>query len=138
MSHRVVFDTNTVISALLFARGELAWLRGHWREKHYVPLLSRATAAELHRVLEYPKFRLAEEDRIQLLGDYLPYCEIVEPTTLCPQRCRDSGDPMFLDLAHTGRAEGLVSGDRDLLILAGKTAFDIETPRAYRARTGQA
>ena len=134
MSHRVVFHASTVISALLFVGGQLAWLRGHWREKNYVPLLSRATAAELHRVLEYPKFRLADEDRVQLLGDYLPYCEIVEPTTACPQRCRDSGDQIFLDLAYTAKAEVLVSGDEDLLILAGKTAFDIETPRAYQAR----
>ncbi len=29
---RVVFDTNTVISALLF-RGRMAWLVAHWQSK---------------------------------------------------------------------------------------------------------
>ena len=137
MSHRVVFDANTVISALLFARGELAWLRGHWREKTCVPLLSRAAAAELSRVLGYPKFKLTDEERVELLGDYLPYCEIVEPTASCPQVCRDAGDQIFLDLAHTGKAEILVSGDEDLLALAGQTAFAIDTPRVYLARVSR-
>ena len=138
MSHRVVFDTNTVISALLFASGELAWLRGHWREKTYVPLLSRATGAELTRVLGYPKFKLTDEERVELLGDYLPQCEIVDPTASCPQVCRDSGDQIFLDLAHTGKADVLVSGDDDLLVLAGQTTFAIETPRAYLSRVSRA
>jgi len=74
----VVFDTNTVVSALLFASGGLAWLRQHWREGGSIPLVSRATAAELTRVLSYPKFRLSPADRIELLGDYLPYCETIK------------------------------------------------------------
>jgi predicted nucleic acid-binding protein len=40
----------------------------------------------------------------------------------------------FLDLAHSGKADSLVSGDRDLLVLAGKTKFLIETPEEYRRR----
>ncbi len=52
MTLRVVFDTTTVVSALLFANGRLAWLRRHWREGECVPLLSAATAAELTRVLD--------------------------------------------------------------------------------------
>jgi putative PIN family toxin of toxin-antitoxin system len=134
MSHRVVFDTNTVLSALLFANGRLAWLRGHWRERIWVPLLSRATAAELNSVLAYPKFQLEPEERVELLGDYLPYCEIVGATDQCPQVCRDSHDQTFLDLAHSGKAEVLVSGDKDLPALAGQTAFVIEKPSDYLAR----
>jgi predicted nucleic acid-binding protein len=34
----------------------------------------------------------------------------------------------------SGKAELLISGDRDLLTLAGKTRFLIETPEAYRVR----
>jgi predicted nucleic acid-binding protein len=74
----VVFDTNTVLSALLFANGRLAWLREHWRVGDCVPLLSRETAAELSRVLAYPKFQLSANDRHELMADFLPYCEVVE------------------------------------------------------------
>ena len=134
MSRRVVFDTTTVVSALLFTSGRLAWLRNHWAEKGCTPLISHATAAELERVLRYPKFRLSSAERHELLGEYLPWCEVVEITNRCVSACRDEKDQPFLDLAQSGKAEFLVSGDRDLLALAGKTDFLIENPEAYRCR----
>ena len=131
---RVVFDTNTLISTVLFRRGRLAWLRSHWMEKRCVPLVSRATVAELTRVLSYPKFRLAANELLELHGLYLPYCETVETKEPCALICRDAKDQIFLDLAHSGHADILVSGDEDLLMLAGQTKFLIESPEAYRLR----
>jgi uncharacterized protein len=135
---RVVYDTTTVVSALLFAHGRLAWLRQHWRQSGCVPLISRATAAELTRVLRYPKFGLSGDDARELLGNYLPHCEVVELTEKCALVCRDPNDQPFLDLAQSGHADTLVSGDQDLLILVGQTTFLIETPEAYRRRISRA
>jgi putative PIN family toxin of toxin-antitoxin system len=129
---RVVFDTTVVVSALVFTNDPLAWLRGHWAAGDSVPLVSRATVAELTRVLSYPKFQLSSDDRRELLA--LPYCEVVKVTTRCKLVCRDANDQPFLDLAQSGRADLLVSSDRDLLALAGETRFLIETPAAYRVR----
>ena len=134
ITRRVVFDTNTVLSALLFANGRQAWLRPHWRDGGGVPLVSRLTIAELTRVLAYPKFRLSLDDRLELLGDYLPYCETVETSDRCAALCRDAKDQPFLDLAQSGKADLLVTGDDDLLALAGQTVFLIETPEVYRHR----
>ena len=134
VSRRVVFDTTTVVSALLFMNDRLAWLRQHWRERGCVPLISRATAAELTRVLRYPKFGLSTDDARELLADYLPYCEVVEPAERCASLCRDADDQMFLDLAQSGRTDLLISGDQDLLTLAGETTFLIESPEEYRTR----
>ena len=131
---RVVFDTGTVVSALLFTHGQLAWLRTQWTSGACTPLLSAATAAELTRVLAYPKFKLSADEQHELLGDYLPYAEVVARVRRCPILCRDPGDQPILDLAHGGSATVLVSGDADLLSLAGQTAFDIESPAAYRQR----
>ena len=131
---RVVFDTGTVVSALLFAHGRLAWLRAHWACGACTPLLSASTAAELTRVLAYPKFKLSADEQHELLGDYLPYGAVVARLRRCPILCRDPGDQPFLDLAHGGGATVLVSGDADLLSLAGQVAFDIESPAAYRQR----
>jgi putative PIN family toxin of toxin-antitoxin system len=128
----VVFDTNSVVSSLLFATGRLAWLRGHWRSGECIALVSRATAAELQRVLNYPKFDLEPEEQIELLGDYLPFCKTVEKIKICPQICRDQRDQIFLDLAFSGAAEVLVTGDNDLLVLAGSTQFAIMSPDSYR------
>jgi putative PIN family toxin of toxin-antitoxin system len=131
---RVVFDTNVVLSALLFPAGRLAWLRAHWRQGGAVPLISPATARELTRVLGYPKFRLSAQYLMELLAMYLPYCESLDPTGKCPLECRDAKDQPLLDLAQSGRADFLVTGDADLLALAGQTAFLIETPEEYRRR----
>jgi uncharacterized protein len=134
LTSRVVFDTNVIISALLFANGRLAWLRAHWADSSCITLISAATAAEINRVLCYPKFQLSQEDRLELLADYLPYCEQIEVSTRCPATCGDVKDQIFLDLALSGRADILVSGDQDLLVMAGQTAFLIETPEVYRSR----
>lgn len=126
-SPRVVIDTNLVLSALVFAGGRLAPLRMAWQTQRVLPLVSRATTAELIRALAYPKFRLAAHEQEELLADYLPYCKTVRipvPPPATPP-CRDAFDVPFLELALTGKAEALVTGDKDLLSLAGKLSCPI-------------
>ena len=117
---RVVIDTNLVLSALVFAHGRLTPLRQAWQAQRIQPLVSRVTAAELIRVLAYPKFKLSPEEQRELLADYLPYCKTVripEPPPKTPA-CRDPFDVPFLQLALAGKAKALVTGDRDPLSLA--------------------
>lgn len=133
-SPRVVFDTNVILSALVLAGSRLAWLRQHWQQSACNPVLSQATAAELVRVLAYPKFRLSPEDREELLAEYLPFCEIVAVHRRCRVTCRDPKDQPFLDLAHAAAANMLVTGDRDLLALSSSVSFAIESPESYRLR----
>lgn len=112
-----MLDTNCVVSALLFSRGRLAWLRHAWQLGRFVPLANRDTATELIRVLGYPKFRLDHDERDTLLADFLPYVETVtirrQPTNL--PKLRDPADLVFLALAVRAKANALVSGDRDIL-----------------------
>jgi putative PIN family toxin of toxin-antitoxin system len=71
-------------------------------------------------VLGYPKFRLSTNEQQELLADYLPWVRAVrvpDPPPAVPA-CRDPLDLPFLHLAVAGRARVLVSGDRDLLVLA--------------------
>lgn len=126
---RVVIDTNLVLSALVFAQGRLTSLRQAWQGRRIEPLVCRATADELIRVLAYPKFRLLPEEQQELLGDYLPYCTTVaipEPPPKTPP-CRDAFDVPFLQLAIAGKAKALVTGDQDLLVLADRFACPILT-----------
>lgn len=99
-----------------------------------MPLISRATAAELTRILAYPKFQLSTDEQLEVLGGYIPFCEIVSIAKSCSVLCRDPKDQPLLDLAESGKADVLVTGDNDLLTLAGQTAFLIETPEVYRRR----
>lgn len=118
---RVVLDTNVVLSALLFANRPAARLRIGWQCGRFVPLASAATAHELVRVLAYPKFRLAAGEQEDLLADYIPWVQVVripDPPSPVPA-CRDPFDLAFLYLAVAGKADALVSGDKDQLALDG-------------------
>jgi putative PIN family toxin of toxin-antitoxin system len=128
-----VLDTNLALSALVFAHGRLAVLRRHWQAGRYLPLVSKATAAELIRVLTYPKFKLTEEEQQELLADYLPWCSTVtlpEPPPATPP-CRDEYDQPFLQLATAASADYLVTGDQDLLSLNGQIACPIITAETF-------
>ncbi|THF63394.1 putative toxin-antitoxin system toxin component, PIN family [Pseudothauera rhizosphaerae] len=132
---RVVLDTNLALSALVFANGRLSALRRAWQNGRFLPLVSRATTAELMRVLAYPKFRLTADEQRDLLADYLPWCEtlrIPEPPPPVPP-CRDPFDEPFLLLALAGWADFLVTGDRDLLALDGTLPCPIHNADTFLA-----
>ena len=127
---RVVLDTNVVLSALVFRGGAAGQVRQAWQRGLVLPLASTATVQELVRVLAYPKFRLSKAEQDELLADYLPYAEtvrILQPPPSVPD-CRDVLDLPFMHLAVAGKAQVLVSGDRDLLAVAA------EFERATRVR----
>ena len=133
---RVVIDTNLVLSALVFAQGRLTPLRQAWQDHRIQPLVSRLTAAELIRVLAYAKFKLSPDEQQELLADYLPYCKAVRipdplPHTYRVPACRDAFDVPFLQLAVAGKAQALITGDQDLLSLAGSFACPIVTAERF-------
>lgn len=133
---RVVLDTNLVLSALVFANGRVVTLRHAWQGGLCVPLVSKATTAELIRVLTYPKFKLNAEDQQELLADYLPWCATVRIPNPAPATpaCRDPFDQPFLQLAVAGKADYLVSGDKDLLSLVGRFDRPIVTAEQFLKR----
>jgi putative PIN family toxin of toxin-antitoxin system len=126
---RVVLDTNVVVSALVFAHGPAARVRRAWQDGLILPLGNRITVTELMRVLAYPKFRLSAADQEELLADYLPALAVVtvpQPLPAVPH-CRDPHDLPFLHLATAGQADALVTGDADLLALAGLVPWRVLT-----------
>jgi len=136
VSLRLVFDTNCIVSALLFEQGQLAWMRPFWRAGEHKSLASKSTVQELIRVLAYPKFKLREPQIQTLLADYLPFVESIdlpESVPLIP-RCRDKNDQMFIEIATIGRADVLITGDTDLLVMVDAFDFAIETPTDFHQR----
>ncbi len=128
---RAVFDTNVVLSALIFG-GRLLWLRQAWARGAVTPIVCRETVSELLRVLAYPKFRLDAADRDALLAEYLPYAATAHlPVVLTelPLACRDRDDAVFLHLARVSEAAFLVSGDADPVLSA---VFPVISPAALR------
>lgn len=83
--------------------------------------------------MAYPKFRLSPAEQDELLADYLPDAETVripQPPPTVPD-CRDVLDLPFMHLAVDGKAQVLVSGDRDLLAIA--TEFELASSDAIMA-----
>jgi putative PIN family toxin of toxin-antitoxin system len=133
---RVVLDTNTIISALLFHKGRSSWLRRAWQCGDLVPLVCNGSVSELLRVLSYPKFRLDEPEIRDLLGDFLPYAETVSDNqeTEAAPRCRNKDDQIFIDLAFAAQADALVTGDADLLSLVKASSVPILSPAEMKKR----
>lgn len=122
---RVVLDTNTLISALLFS-GTASRLVPLWQSRRITVLLSRAILQEYLRVLTYPKFRLSDQEVRGLIEEeLLPFVETVRVRKRLAVVRRDPEDNKFLECAVAGRAEHLVTGDQDLLELGAYRGITI-------------
>jgi len=129
LSARYVFDTNVVVSALVFHGGSLSWMHSAWATGRVTPVVSRATTAELTTVLAYPQFALDDDDRTELLAAYLPFAELItDPLPRAAARAADLDDQPFVDLCVASGAAGLVTGDARLLELA--STVPVITPAA--------
>ena len=119
MAARVVLDTNCLISALIFSQGKIAEIRHLWQTGEILPLICRETATELIRVMASPKFRLTQVEINHLLAEFLPWAETVHLDGLGKSipELRDPEDAIFVHLARSAKAVGLISGDRHLLEL---------------------
>jgi putative PIN family toxin of toxin-antitoxin system len=129
---RVVFDTNVILSALLFRSGRVSWIGDAWKSRRIIPLVSKETLCELLRVLAYPKFKLTPVEQQTVLESFLPYAETVNVRNIQTLPvCRDPYDQMFLILAEQSGADFLVTGDADLLAVEHLKGCPIITPEQF-------
>lgn len=134
LTPRIVFDTNVVISTLLFRTGRLAWLREAWQGGQVRPIVSKETTQEILRVLAYPKFALTAEEISDLLSEYLPFAEMVpEPDARAEPQAKDPKDQPFVNLALEAAADWVVSGDAHLLSLDGRHGLRVISPSDFAA-----
>ena len=132
---RVVIDTNVVISAIVFRTGRLAWIRQALGSS-LTPVVSSETLEELVRVLAYPKLGLNIGQQKTALTFYMEHAETCaqpRPRNKLP-KCRDPNDEMFLRLAYAAKVDAIVTGDDDLLALAGESRISILSPSELAAR----
>ena len=131
MTNRVVFDTNVLVSAALFRKS----VSGQAFEKAILDgdvLFSKDTRAELVEVLDRPKFDkyLTKSERLQFISLFVEAAIMVEVTETITD-CRDPKDNKFLELAVSGNATHIVSGDDDLLALQPFRGITILQPQAF-------
>jgi putative PIN family toxin of toxin-antitoxin system len=128
---RVVIDTNTLVSGVLIAASvtDLAVQRAR---SLGTLLFSVATFAELSQVIFRPKFdRYVSTDIraefIARLAETSEQVNIIEKITAC----RDPKDDQFLDVAVNGKANVLMTGDQDLLVLRSFRGVEIVSPAQF-------
>jgi putative PIN family toxin of toxin-antitoxin system len=125
---RIVLDANVIIAAFA-ARGlcesvfELC-LHGHEL------LLSEDLLAEVERNLS-AKIKLPSETVAGIVDLLRENAAIMKPTELPGNVCRDPDDVGVLGLALAGKADAIVTGDRDLLVLERFRGVSIITPREF-------
>jgi putative PIN family toxin of toxin-antitoxin system len=128
---RYVFDTNVIVSAMLFedsVPGQAFYAALRMGEI----LLSQATARELQEVLSRKKFDryLTAEEREQFLVTLVQRSTMIEAAEDI-HVCRDPKDDKLLDLVKAGNASCLVTGDNDLLALNPIGNVPIMTPAQF-------
>ncbi len=135
-SERVVFDTNVLISGLLSSTSTPAKaLETAIRIDQMIA--TAETLRELITTLLSRKFDryVSRERRDALLLRLAPLVEIIEVVQPI-QGSRDLKDDKFLEAAVNGRADILVTGDKDLLVLNSFRGVAILTPADYLVRKG--
>jgi putative PIN family toxin of toxin-antitoxin system len=128
---RCVFDTNVLVSALLLPDSkprqalDLAIQKGKL-------LLSFATLAELYDVLNRKQLHryIDEEDARTFIAALTREAQWIDVTVQI-KACRDPKDDMFLELAISGDATHVVTGDKDLVTLNPFRGIQILPPHSF-------
>ena len=117
---RVVADTNTVLSGLLW-QGAPRQVLESARAGTITLYTSAVLLAELKDVLSRPKFaerlKLARVQVKDLLLGFTALATMVEPADIAPVVADDPDDDAVIACAVAAQAHAIVSGDNDLIRL---------------------
>ena len=134
---RVVFDTNALISALTVPSSVPAKALDLAVE-HFEIIVSKATWQEFEQKIKktsLERYFRNTQDRdaaIHAINRVVTHVAVRSVVT----DCRDPKDNLFLELALDGKAETIISGDKDLLVLNPWRGVCIQSPGDfYRERS---
>jgi len=131
---RVVLDTNVVISATLIKGGNEDRILRAWQRGASQLVLSPRILEEMGRVLFHENLResrwMEDADVVALL-QLLAAESVLVPGRLKVKASRDAAADKFLAAAVEGKAEYVVTGDKDLLVLKAYRRVEIVTPGRF-------
>ena len=128
---KFVVDTNIVVSAVLFPQSVPRQALDHAQNIGVVLVLA-LTLTELQQVLSRSKFDryVPLEQRESFLQQLTNTTQLVQVTESI-DACRDPKDNQYLELAVSGQASVIVTGDQDLLVLHPFRDISIVTPQIF-------
>ncbi|MBP7867411.1 MAG: putative toxin-antitoxin system toxin component, PIN family [Acidobacteria bacterium] len=133
---RVVLDTNVLVSGLAYPGSIPGRILETWRQGGIEVILSRFILDELSRVLPRLNHRLnwGPSDFEDLLDILAFEADLIEPVQAENGDLRNGDDLPVLGTLLASRADYLVTGDADLLALAGR--YPIVSPAEFWRRHG--
>jgi putative PIN family toxin of toxin-antitoxin system len=132
---RVVLDTNVLVSGLAYPGGVPGMILSAWQQGSLNLVLSRYILDEMVRVLPRLSSNKRSPAEIRDLADsFMLMAEIVEPSGELDEELRDRKGQSVLGTLLAAQADYLITGDKDLLALAGR--YSIVTPAAFWLRHG--
>ncbi|MDD2885227.1 MAG: putative toxin-antitoxin system toxin component, PIN family [Dechloromonas sp.] len=130
---RIVLDTNVVLDLFHWANVDAVPIMAALEAGRITCLADQRTLDELQRVLTYPQLKLTPAMIAERWQRYCRWVQVVADGEAPPlPRCKDRDDQKFLELAARSQADLLVSKDKALLKLRGRTTlgFRIVKPEA--------
>lgn len=135
-SLRVVLDTNVLVSALAYPAGTPGLILAACQLGSLDLVLSRYILDEMVRVLpRLKRIKLKPSEIRDLADSFIFLAEIVEHCTVLDPTLRDEADQPVLGTLLAGHCDYLITGDKDLLALAG--TYPILSPAAFWERHGR-
>jgi uncharacterized protein len=123
---KLVLDSNVILAAFA-TRGLCEAVMSLCLEFHTL-ILSDYIAQEVHRRLQ-SKFKYPLKDSDEIIVFLRQHAELVNPAALPSDICRDPRDVPIIGTAVAGRADVIVTGDDDLLVLKNYADILIINPR---------
>lgn len=125
---RVVLDANVLIAAFA-TRGLCADVLEYCLYEHTI-ILSKTLLREIQRALCF-KIKLPKAKAIEIVNFLSAQGEMFRPQKLPQNACKDKKDLHILGLALAAKADAIVTGDADLLILKKFHSIPILSPREF-------
>jgi uncharacterized protein len=125
---KVVLDANVIIAAFA-ARGLCESILEVCLTKHEI-ILSEDLLAEIIRNL-HSKIKLPKNIIDQVVTLLNEFAVMVNPVPLAHATCRDPDDIKILELAVASKADYIITGDKDLLVLKIFQDIPILNPRSF-------
>jgi putative PIN family toxin of toxin-antitoxin system len=127
---KIVIDTNVLISALIFP-GVSSEIFDSIVQNHEI-VLSEWILEEFSRKCR-EKFKIPADVIAEVLKLLEERITVENPKGEIPEICRDRDDNNILWIADSTKAEIILSGDQDLLVLKEYKEIRILSPRQYKA-----
>jgi len=133
---RYVFDTNVIISSVLF-EGSKPDLAMRYALQNGNILFSLELIEELDEVLSRAKFRkyITDEEREEFLDGFIDRGILIKVVDVVKE-CRDPKDDKILELSLSGKADLIISGDKDLLVLNPFRSIQIQSVEQFLKSVG--